>query len=191
MTTRVILLAAASTSALRSARIADDEPLDDAGRQEVFKAGSALARTDRATRSPARACEETAALLGRRAAVDPLLRDWELGAWRGRTLGELSISQPTELEAWLSDPDSAAHGGESLTGLFQRVGIWLAGVADEDRRILAITHPAIIRCAAALVLDAPSAAFWKIDIGPLSQTVLHASEQRWRLRAVNRRPDST
>jgi broad specificity phosphatase PhoE len=189
VTTRLVLLAVASTPALRSARFSDDEPLDDDGRQRAAELGPLIARHDHAVRSPAQAACETAALLGHPAMVEPGLGDWDLGRWKGKALAELGAAKAGDVAAWISDPDSAPHGGESLAGLLHRVRTWLNATAVGDRRVLAITHPAIIRGVAVVILDAPAAAFWKIDIGPLTQTVLHGTDGTWRLRAINQARD--
>ncbi len=185
MTTRLVLLATASTAALRSARFSDDGPLDEGGREQAARLAPDMGRSDHVVSSPARAALETADLLGRPADVDPRLGDWDLGGWKGRTLAELSATDETGVGAWISDPQYAAHGGESLIDLLDRVQGWLAAAAAEDRRVLAVTHPAVIRGAVVLILDAPPSAFWKIDVAPLSRTVVHATDGRWRLRAIS------
>jgi len=40
------------------------------------------------------------------------------------------------------------------------------------------------------VLRAPPDAFWRLDVAPLSRTVLHAHDGRWSVRAVNLPPEN-
>jgi hypothetical protein len=57
--------------------------------------------------------------------ADPRARDWDLGAWTGRSLTEIAATSPQDLQRWSTDPDSAGHGGESLQQLRARAMNWL------------------------------------------------------------------
>jgi len=46
---------------------------------------------------------------------------------------------------------------------------------------VAVTHPAVIRAAILLALDIPPKSFWRIDIAPVSQTVMHFRKGCWTL----------
>lgn len=182
MTIRLVMITHAPTAATREARFPADEPLDARGTDAAAGAAGALRRFDRMLRGPERRCAETAAELGLDAAVDPSLADLDLGAWRGRTLTELEASGAAELGAWLTDPGTAPHGGESLSSLMERVGGWLDGLAGERVRIAAITHPAVVRAAVVQTLGAPLSCFWRLDSAPLTQTWLTHNAGRWQLR---------
>jgi broad specificity phosphatase PhoE len=58
---------------------------------------------------------------------------------------------------------------------------------------VAITHPAVVRAAIVHALGAPPAAFWRIDVAPLSRTDLSGRDGRWNLRGIGRpdRPDGS
>ena len=49
-------------------------------------------------------------------------------------------------------------------------------------RITAVTHPAVVRAAIMLTLDATANSFWRIDIEPVSTTLLHFRGGAWTLR---------
>jgi len=70
---------------------------------------------------------------------------------------------------------------ESLTALIRRTAGWLDSVSRTNGRVVAVTHPAIIRAAILTVLDAAPESFWRIDIAPASRTVLHY-RHGWTLR---------
>jgi broad specificity phosphatase PhoE len=74
------------------------------------------------------------------------------------------------------------HGGESLVGLLDRVGDWLSLPRPENARIVAITHPSIVRAVLVRILRAPAESFWLMDVTPLSQTRLTGAGGRWTLR---------
>ena len=49
-----------------------------------------------------------------------------------------------------------------------------------------MTHPAVIRAAILVALDAPPKSFWRIDIAPVSHTVLHLPRAgSWTLRLLD------
>lgn len=83
----------------------------------------------------------------------------------------------------MGDPDSAPHAGESVVALIHRVRAWLDAVSQSPGRVIAITHPAVIRVAVLVALDAPPKSFWRIDVEPVSRTVLYFRDGRWTLKS--------
>jgi broad specificity phosphatase PhoE len=65
-----------------------------------------------------------------------------------------------------------------------RVRGWLDSMTGQRGRLVAVTHPSVIRAAILVVLDAPPRSFWRIDVGPASHTVLHLRGQAWTLRST-------
>jgi broad specificity phosphatase PhoE len=191
MTIRLVLVTHASTEATAAARFPRDEPLDARGRTAATAARGTLRRFDGVFRGPERRCEETAEALGLESAlIHPPLTDLDTGAWRGRTLTGRDAGDPAEpsaglsqaLTAWLTDPSAAPHGGESLSALADRVAGWLGERASEGRaRIIAVTHPAVVRAAVLHALGAPVSCFWRLDAAPLTQTRLSHRDGRWQL----------
>lgn len=219
---RLTLVAHASTAATAEAGFPADEGLEPRGLAAARAARGGLRRPTRVVRSPATAAAETADALGLAATVDLGLADWDLGAWRGRTLDELAAADPAAVRAWLTEPGAAPHGGESLAALLARVTAWLGSIngqeecpgdrhgdRDADRdggggrsggghsgggrsggghsaggHVVAVTHAAVVRAAVVVTLDAPPAAFWRIDIAPLTATVLRGGAGRWTLRGT-------
>ena len=83
----------------------------------------------------------------------------------------------------MSDPKATPHGGESIGAVVERVTRWLEQLARaDDDRVVAVTHPAVVRSAVLHALDAPLASFWALDVVALAMVRLHASDGRWRLR---------
>jgi broad specificity phosphatase PhoE len=122
---------------------------------------------------------QTAELFGRDMEVIPALRDCDFGRWKGSRINDLHKSEPEMLQAWLADPDSAPHGGESVVQLGARVAAWLTTLEATPGHIVAITHPFVIRAALTQTLHA--AAFNLIDVEPLSAIELRFNGC-WRLR---------
>ncbi|WP_055407860.1 histidine phosphatase family protein [Frankia sp. ACN1ag] len=119
------------------------------------------------------------------AGIEAALRDLDVGDWRGRGLDEVPLDS---LRRWHEDPAMTPPGGESRLDLLDRVGGWLARLGGEPGNVtagnvtagnvitgnvIAVTHPAVVRAALLLVLRCPPEVFWRIDVAPLTATLLH------------------
>jgi broad specificity phosphatase PhoE len=177
---RLTLVSHAMTDAVSAGRFPTDEPLNALGHRQA-DACVELGPTEAAYCGPEKRTRQTAELLGLRAAVEPLLADLDCGRWRGDVLGGV---EPAELAIWLTDPAQAPHGGESVVQVIERVRRWMDALAGERGRLVAVTHPAVVRAAILVALDAPARSFWRIDVAPVSRTVLHFRGHAWTLRSA-------
>ncbi|ORB74751.1 histidine phosphatase family protein [Mycobacterium scrofulaceum] len=175
---RLTLVSHAMTDAMAAARFPGDEPLNALGRRQAEAGAVELPRSARHLTGPEQRARQTAGLMGLEAAADPLLADLDCGRWRGKRLQDVP---PGDLTVWLTDPLRAPHGGESILDLIHRVGGWLASLTDSTSPAVAVTHPAVIRAAILHSLNAPPKSFWRIDIAPVSRTVLHFRSGGWTL----------
>jgi broad specificity phosphatase PhoE len=133
--------------------------------------------------SPASAARQTAEALGLAADIDPALGDIDHGDWSGKSFAEINAADPEAATAWIADPGAGAPGGETMAAVSVRVAEWLASQAGRDVPVLAITHPAVVRAAIAAALSLPIGATWRIDVAPLSVTVL-SFNRIWRLQSL-------
>lgn len=179
---RLTLVSHALTDAMTAGCFPADEPLNDAGRRQAgAAAGPDVNRATRQLAGPERRARQTAELLGLQAVVEPRLADLDYGRWRGEALGSV---HPEQIEAWRTDPAQAPHGGESIVALIDRVARWLDSLTLNALRTVAVTHPAVIRAAIVVTLDAPPESFWRMDISPLSRTVMHFRGRAWTIRSI-------
>ncbi|MEE6136641.1 histidine phosphatase family protein [Mycobacterium sp. 050128] len=176
---RLVMVSHAMTDAMAAVRFPADEPLSATGRRQAEAAAGLDIRGARQLAAPEMRVRQTAQLLGLDATTEPRLADLDCGRWRGRTLE--GVPAP-DLEAWLSDPAAAPHGGESIVDLTERVAGWLASLTEGPPRTVAVTHPGVVRAAILTALDAPPKSFWRIDIAPLSCVAINFRENRWTLR---------
>jgi broad specificity phosphatase PhoE len=176
---RLSLVSHAMTDAMAAGRFPTDEPVNQLGHRQA-DATVELGVVDTAYCGPEKRTRQTAELLGVSAVVEPQLADLDFGSWRGDVLSGV---QPADLAVWLTDPTQAPHGGESVVDLVNRVRRWMDSLAQVRGRVVAVTHPAVIRAAILVALDAPPKSFWRIDIAPMSRTVLHFRGQAWTLRS--------
>ncbi|MFE1194430.1 histidine phosphatase family protein [Streptomyces olivaceoviridis] len=186
MPLRVTFVAAARGTTLLAERFEDDRPLDQGGWDEVQRVAGALlplAAAELRYCSPTPRSRATGAALGYAPLVQLALRDCDMGRWRGLTPAEAMAREPEAVDAWLADPRSTPHGGESLPAFISRVGGWLdTRPADDGGRIVAVAEPSVIRAALVYALKAPPQTYWNIDVRPLSTTTVTGRAGRWNLR---------
>lgn len=178
MPTRLLLIAHAPTSATRRVAFPLDEPI------EPITAAPELGPAPRCLAAPERRTRETAEALGLDARRETLLADIDLGRWEGRSFEEVLEEDPAGVAAWTSDPAAIPHGGESVNDLIARVGAWLDAEKRDGTRVIAVTHPAVIRAALVVAIGAPAESFWRIDIAPLTRVDLRSDNRRWVLREI-------
>jgi broad specificity phosphatase PhoE len=176
---RLTILSHGMTDAMAAGRFPADEPLTAIGRRQVEAIEDAAAAAQRQLCGPEQRTMQTAKLLGLQAETEPLLADLDCGRWRGEVLADLPSD---ELGGWLGRPDAAPHGGESIADLLVRVERWLTSLTANPLRIVAVTHPAVIRAAIVAALDITPESFWRIDVEPAGRVVMHFRDGRWRLR---------
>lgn len=180
---RVTLISAAMSEAARQARFDDGGPLDTLGLRAAEAAAGTLRPGGTPLVAPSPRCRQTAQALGLPTPTDePALAGCDNGRWRGRTLDEVAAAEPEALARWLADPAAAPHGGEPLQALLDRVAGWLAALPGDGPAVTAVVEPDTVRAAAVHALDAPAAAFWRLDVRPLTATHLTGRSGRWNLR---------
>jgi broad specificity phosphatase PhoE len=147
-----------------------DDPLDEGGRS--------TARTMQIAGpwvcAPSRAAQQTVLELGgSNALLEPALSDPDYGTWAGRALSEVDAAQ------WLTDPDAAPHGGESLSAVRARAGAWLD--RQTGATLTVVTHTTIVRALLAYALSMPPDGIWSLEVAPLSVSQLTYRAGRWHL----------
>ncbi|MFG2372507.1 histidine phosphatase family protein [Streptomyces sp. NPDC048504] len=182
MTSRITLISPAMNRSLRETRFDDGSPLDPSGAARASSVAGSLRSADRVLVSPSVRCRETASALGLPGVAEAELAGLDMGRWRGLTLDEVMAREPDAVMAWLTDPDAVPHGGESVRGLCERAAGWLEGAAGFEGRTLAVVEQEFVRAVAVTVLGAAGAAFWRLDVAPLTATELSGRDGRWNLR---------
>jgi broad specificity phosphatase PhoE len=183
---RLLLVRHAPTNATRRFAFPADEALDQRGRDAAGALAAAVPARFGVLCSPSARCRQTAEAAGLVVdAIEPAIAECDFGAWAGRTLEDVTDAEPASGKAWMSDPDAAPHGGESLRAFASRIAGWLAAQATLDGGAVAITHAGVVKAAVVAALDAPIDAFWRIDATPLAITELHARGGRWTLTRAN------
>ncbi|WP_225823425.1 histidine phosphatase family protein [Streptomyces naphthomycinicus] len=181
VTVRLTMLCASTARDSRD-RVFGDDALSERGRGELTTAKAALSSYAPVIRAPSILCAQTADALAVEATPENAVRDLDYGLWDGRPLTDIAAEDPYGFSAWLTDPDAAPHGGESVGRLCRRTATWLHTLAAETRPVLAITEASVIRAALVHALSAPVRAFWHLDVAPLAMVTLTLHDGRWHVR---------
>ncbi|WUU35669.1 histidine phosphatase family protein [Streptomyces pseudovenezuelae] len=182
MTIRLTLLCAAAPVE-RDVRFGGDTPLDERALAQVRGVAGSLPAATVCLMAPSQRCRQTVQALGWGAvAVEPVLRDMDMGSWQGRTLHEVAGSDGAGLAVWMSDPEAAPHGGESVAQVCRRIAAWLEQLPADAGRVWAVVEQAVARAAVLHAMDAPEQSFWRVDVPPLSAFQLTGRSGRWNLR---------
>jgi probable phosphoglycerate mutase len=149
-----------------------DVPLTDAGVAQAAAAAKRLAPAgiDAIVASPLRRTVQTAgevaAVTGLPVAAEDGFRETDFGAWEGLTFAEVRERWPSEMTAWLADPEVAPPGGESFAEVSERVTAALQRVlaGRTGQRILIVSHVTPIKTLVAATLLAPSASLYRMHL---------------------------
>jgi broad specificity phosphatase PhoE len=182
---RLLLVRHAPTEATRELAFPLDEPIDERGRVQAATLAERLPRGCDVVSSPALRCRQTATAAGLDAQADPALAECDFGDWAGHSLKAVHEADPEAARAWMTDPDSRPHGGESLTAFAGRVAEWLDDQASRSGSTVAVTHGGVVKGALVHALGAPIECFWQLDVAPLAVTELHAHDGRWTVTRMN------
>jgi broad specificity phosphatase PhoE len=158
-----------------------DVPLSERGREQARLLGERLrgAGFDSTYTSDLSRAAETArlALPGAPAALEPRLREQDVGDLDGLTWKELlSGGSPMGLE-WLADPLQARPpGGETFPELVDRYQEW-RGALPAMGHVAAVTHGGLILAALWTVIGAADLHRWRFELRPTSLTTLRFGAQ--------------
>jgi broad specificity phosphatase PhoE len=126
--------------------------------------------------SPLQRCRTTAeAIAGAarvRVVVEERLNDGLLGQWTGLRAVEIAQRWPAEFAAWRSDPDAEPPGGESFTGIRERIRPVLNETVESFRghTVVLVTHAATSKMILATALNVDSAMGYRVRVDTGSLT---------------------
>lgn len=132
-----------------------DPPLSEAGVEQARSAAARIGPVDAVVSSDLERARRTAALLvpTRNGAVEPGLREYDVGMWSGRTRAEIEASWPVELALFDSGRLEAPPGAERRADFETRVVDALSRLAASWTRsgldrVLVVAHGGVIRTVA-------------------------------------------
>jgi probable phosphoglycerate mutase len=137
--------------------------------------------------------DETARIVGHECglvhAVDPGLREVDVGVWTGKAHDQIAELYPDEWAAWSAGLDLRRGGGETYAELAQRIEAAVARIVATDARdpILVVSHGGAIKSYVAKVLGVGAEGMRALaGVGNCSLTVIeHDARGRVRLHTWN------
>ena len=168
-----------------------DIALDPTGHAQAAEVAAVLALTEPSvlvSSDLARATETAApisALTGRRAVLDPRLRELDLGTWQGLTGEQARDAHPFEHAAWRAGQDVRRGGGETYADAGTRAMACLLEhlpSVPDGGTLLAVTHGGTARAAIGALLELPVASWGRLaPLGNACWSVLLEADWGWRL----------
>ena len=133
-----------------------DLPLNDDGRRQAQALADGLAEEplDAIYSSDLARAYETARTVAERkglpVAVDPDLREIDVGAWEGLTSDEIEERWPGDLSRWRAGEASLGRGGETREQLHERIvrAARRIAAAHPGQRVLVVSHGGALRALA-------------------------------------------
>lgn len=179
--TRLILLRHGQTqmSANRQYSGHSDPKLTEVGQWQAARAAQRLAARGgiaAIVSSPLQRCTETAQAtadaLGLPVTCDAGLIEVDFGEWDGLTFNQAYETDPKHHASWLSDPQVAPPGGESLAQAHQRVAQTLNQLRETyaGKTVLVVSHVSPIKAIVSIALGgaADMANRMHLDLGSIS-----------------------
>jgi broad specificity phosphatase PhoE len=192
---RITLVRHGETSGQSSIRYygITDVPLSDLGREQMRRAGAALAleRFDSVFSSSLSRSLEGAALVAggaRRVRVVPAFDEVNFGRWEGWTRDEIAARDPDNYRAWRDTQDAFRYpGGESRSAFHARVTEGLGQILTEHagQHLLMVLHRGVIASILAelLGLSTPQRLALAIDLGSIHVVAKWGTS--WKIECVN------
>ncbi|MFL6179799.1 MAG: bifunctional RNase H/acid phosphatase [Actinomycetes bacterium] len=176
----------------------DDPSLNEVGVEQAHRAARHLAASggaDLIVTSPMARTRETAAVvaehLGLDVVVDDDLRECNFGEWDGKTFADVQRDDKEALDTWLGSTAVAPPGGESFDQVELRVRAARDRMLEQfaGSNLIVVTHVTPLKTMLRLALDAPTHAYFRIEIKPASlSTISWFGDGAVSVRSVNEIP---
>jgi len=170
------------------ARGRTDNPLSDAGWQQLKTVKKCIGRVDKIATSPLKRCRLFAESCDEPVVIIEDMQEIDFGDWEDKSANE--VEDQKLLNIFFDDPcDFQAPNGEAFEVFTKRVltawETWLQQDMGEHRILLA--HGCVIRVILAHLLDIPSKNFWNIVIDPAGWSrVSYLQGEKPRVMFINR-----
>jgi len=170
-----------------------DLPLNERGRMQARAAASRLSEHsfEAFYSSPLKRSLETARAIAEQhgGEVQPLadFNDVDYGLWSGKSVDEVREGWPEIFSKWVENPEAVVFPeGESLLSVRERLQAGLERLAGQhDGMVLLVGHKLINRLILCIVLELPTAGFWRVDQSNGAINVIAHGERGWMLRSMN------
>jgi broad specificity phosphatase PhoE len=172
-----------------------DDPLSDAGWQQMRETTTALGGWDRIVSSPLQRCRTFADWLGETLAlpVDVIddLREVGFGDWEGMTRAQLREFRREEYDSFYLDPvNNRPAGAEPLDTFGRRVAAVFDTLVDSHpgEHLLVVCHAGVVRATLGHVTRSPAASWYRAEVNNAAVSRFEHTGTGTRLVAHNWRP---
>jgi probable phosphoglycerate mutase len=171
-----------------------DLPLTPAGVAQAHRLADRLrsAGLARIVSSDLARAAETARIVGEATgcavALDPALREQDLGAWEGQTFADVAtLDADTAARFRASDPDARPAGGETRGEMFARVwdALLAHGTPGSSGPLLVVAHGGVVQGLVYRVLGMPASMPRRFLVPNVSLTTLVPMGDGWRVRTLS------
>nr|WP_234480319.1 histidine phosphatase family protein [Erwinia sp. S38] len=167
------------TLANRHSRFPANDGLSDTAIEALNQMNADIRAGSKIWIAPEVAARQTAAALRLKGEVVTQLAEPDYGRWAGLPVKQVMKDSSTAFHRWLSC--DAPPDGESIAAIISRTSEWLLQHESLQGHHCAIASASVIRAIITGLLDAPLSAFQRIDIAPLSRTILTSNGSRWNI----------
>lgn len=164
-----------------------DDELSFEGRREIINLKNFLTdiEFDAVYVSPLKRAKQTIEILEKGYSIDERLREINFGIFDGLHHREIEEKYPKEYAGWTRDYiNYKIPEGESLSELFDRVEDFIKDVSNKHKRVLAITHGGVIRCAMSLVFGSKEQ-FYKFQVNHGTVNIISVKDGYMYIKALN------
>lgn len=179
MTAIIQLICQGETLANRYSRFPSDDPLTKISVEQAHQKKEYVGSFSKIWIAPELGARQTTLELGLTGEAVLELAEPGYGRWAGLPIKKVIEQDERAFYCWFSG--EAPPGGESIAQVMVRTGAWLSLRVAERGCQCVIVSSAVIRAMVIQLLEAPVSAFQRIDILPLSKTVLRSNGKRWHL----------
>ncbi|EYE89255.1 hypothetical protein Q428_03780 [Fervidicella metallireducens AeB] len=164
-----------------------DDELSFEGKNEIKNLNNYLKEIefDAVYVSPLKRAKQTIELLEKSYSIDERLREINFGIFDGLHYREIEKKYPIEYSWWTRDYiNYKIPEGESLSELFGRVEDFIKDVSYKHKRVLAVTHGGVIRCAMSLVFGSKEH-FYKFQVNHGTVNIISVDNGYMYIKALN------
>lgn len=171
-----------------------DFPLTEKGRKQAEETGKFLrkyGKFDVIFTSPLIRAKETATIisnfLSSEVVVEQSIHNIKLGDWEGKSKEEIRRKYPEKWKLWIEEPEKLIlPNGESIDQIRERTTKWIQNIIQRDyKKIVIVTHRAVIKPLLAGLLDVNPPYFWKFHIDTGSFSIVRYERNIFTLALLN------
>jgi len=134
----------------------------------------------------------TAEIIGREHPVeiqpDKRLREMHFGIWEGKNIVDIREEDPERHERWLTDPEFAPDGAETVMQMVERIGAFMADIREthnDEQEVLLVAHGGTLQILVGLAIGLNPQLRWRFQFANASLTELYLFKNKASIAGLN------